>query len=146
MPQQVYFTIDTFTSDKENNCSCSCSASPAACTEAYAEIFNTLTIKLPQYFTSSMNPNKNVQIEMVRLFDIENEKLIIGSAHSDLIMLNATADFYVCATNVAYPHPKTFTISDNKGIFNMWFKTITGSVVDIAPSKARVIVEMILSY
>ena len=88
MPQQVYFTIDTFTSDKENNCSCSCSASPAACTEAYAEIFNTLTIKLPQYFTSSMNPNKNVQIEMVRLFDIENEKLIIGSAHSDLIMLN----------------------------------------------------------
>ena len=162
MPQQVYFVIDSFTSDREEPlgcanpqvCQCSehgevehiCNCGCVDCQCVIPEVFNTLTIKLPPYFTSSTNPNKSVEILLVRLINIETELAIDGTAHSDLVMSNASADHYLCSVNLAYPIPRSFVIPDNKAVFNVWFKRLNGRVIDINPTNVRVIIEMNLIY
>ena len=166
MHQEVFFVIDSYTSDREeplacanpqicncnehgeveHECTCGCREFGGMCQCAITETFNTLTIKLPSYFTSSTNPNKAVEILLVRLVDTETEIPIDGSAHSDLIMSNASADYYLSSVNLAYPVPRRFVIPDNKAVFNVWFKRINGKVVDLNPSNVRVIMEMNLIY
>ena len=164
MPQTVYFTIDSFTSSIEepptcdnpslcncnehgtceHECTCGCQEHGGQC--VCAETYNTITIQLPQYFTNALNPNKTVQVLMVRLYDPSTSERIEGSAHSDIVMTSASADYYVCATNLAYPIPKTYVIPTNKPTFNVWFKRVDGSIVDLEPSKTRVIIELLLTF
>ena len=152
--QTVQFIIDSFTSEQSTGsqtiCHCelgeTCTCPEGECVCHIHEKYNAIQIRLPEYFSSSRNSNKCVNVLMARLYDIENMKQIEGSMHSDLVMRDACADFYCCSTNNLYPIPMKFVISDNKSMFNVWFKDISGSIVDLDPAKVRVIIEMILSY
>ena len=136
MPQTVYFTVDTFTSELEREA-----------TNSEGEgAYNAITFKLPEYFTNARNPNKTVQVLLVRLYDLATQAKIEGSVHSNLVMSQQSADYYICATNLAYPNPKTYTISDNKAMFDVWFKRVNGSIVDLDPTKTRVIIELLLTF
>ena len=130
MPQKTHFVIDT-------------SLSSTSSTE---EDYNQIQITLPEYFTRSINPDKHVEIVLVRVYDLENHKPLDGSMHSTIAQRDASSNYYICSVNVLYPVPYTFTISDNRAVFNVWFRGMDGQVFLLTPSKVRIIIEMNLIY
>ena len=116
--------------------------------------YDTLHIKLPEYFTESKNTNKYIEVEICRLFDLTSTDAYTGKAgvemaasmHSDIWDINDSADHYICSTNTLYNNPKCYTVGDNKSVFEIWFYTPDGSVIDLDPTKTRAIIEFVLKY
>ena len=116
--------------------------------------YDTLHIKFPDYFVESGNPYKQVEVEICRLFDLtktdsyteETGIEMAASMHSDIWNMNDSADHYICSTNTLYNNPKSYTIGDNRGIYEIWFYKPDGSVVDLDPLKTRAIIEFVLKY
>ena len=109
-------------------------------------LYDTIYITFPKYFVQAPNTKKYVEILLVRLFDLQTLEEIKASFHTNLIRNNESADNYMCATNVAYPVPKKYVCSDNKEKFECWFRDIRGNIIDLDPSKRRVIIECVLHY
>ena len=108
--------------------------------------YNTFYCDLPPYFIYSRNPNKEIQVLICRVYDLENNCEIQSSMHSDIAMINASADSYIAATNTLYPVPKRYKIGDNRSTFKIWFRDLFGVVVSLSPEKTRAVVELVLVY
>ena len=152
--QRVHFVVDNFDSAQQAP-TCECKRSVGAvctCTEVPCHCnhlrYDTVYITLPTYFTQSRNANKRIHIQQVKLFDITSDEPteINASMHSDIVQINASADNYCCFCNALYPIPPTFTLSDNKSKFECWFRDLKGNLVDIDPTKVRLILETVLEY
>ena len=111
-----------------------------------ADRYNTFYCDLPQYFISSRNANKEIQVLICRVYDLENDCEIQSSMHSDIAMINASADSYIAATNTLYPVPKRYRIGDNRSTFKIWFRDVYGQVISLSPTKTRAVVELVLVY
>ena len=109
-------------------------------------MYDTLYIKLPDYFTSSMNPDKTVTVLIARVYDINTREPIVSSLHSNLLQFNRSADDYIMTTNVLYPTPKSFQVPSTQSTYEVWLRRIDGSLIDLDPSKTRVIIEFMLNY
>ena len=67
--------------------------------------------------------------------------------HSDLVQFRPTADNYVCGVNIMYDSgEKVFPIPNEKATFDVWFRTLGGDIIELLPSKTRVIIELLLTY
>ena len=116
--------------------------------------YDTLHIKFPEYFIESGNPNKRIEVEICRLFDMTSSDAYSGetgvemaaSMHSDIWNINDSADHYICSTNTLYNNPKCYTVGDNRSVFEIWFYKPDGSVIDLDPAKTRAIIEFVLKY
>ena len=116
--------------------------------------YDTLHIKFPEYFIESGNPNKRIEVEICRLFDLTSTDSYTGEAgmeiaasmHSDIWNINDSADHYICSTNTLYNNPKCYTVGDNRSVFEIWFYKPDGSVIDLDPTKTRAIIEFVLKY
>ena len=108
--------------------------------------FDTFYCDLPSYFINSTNPNKEIQVLICRVYDLETGFEIQSSMHSDIVMINASADNYVAATNTLYNVPKRYRIGDNRANFKIWFRDIWGNLINLDPKKTRAIVELVLVY
>ena len=72
---------------------------------------------------------------------------IPSTMHSDLVQFRPTADNYVCAVNMMYDAgEKVFVIPNEKTTFDVWFRTLGGDIIELLPSKTRVIIELLLTY
>ena len=162
--QEVNFIIDSFDSEQPDTscpnpnicncgrdsccaegCECGCTLASCNCCEGSVK-YDTIYIDLPKYFTSTPNPKKEVVILLVRLFDMETMNEITASLHTNLIRNSESADNYLCATNIAYPVPKKYVCSDNKEKFECWFRDLKGHIIDLDPSKRRVVIECVLRF
>ena len=124
--------------------------------EDYEDVieYDTLHIKFPEYFIESGNPNKRIEVEICRLFDMTSTDPVTGekgmemaaSMHSDIWNVNDSADHYICSTNTLYNNPKTYTVGDNRSVFEIWFYKPDGSVIDLDPLKTRAVIEFVLKY
>ena len=139
MPQRSYFTIDNRTSTLPTG-------STGHSINLEQVEFDTAYIVLPEYFTQSSNPQKSVRILFVRLYDLVNETQYDASLHSTLLQFNNSADNYICATNIAYPHPKSFIVGNSQQHFEVWFRKMNGEIIDLTPAETRMIIEMELEY
>ena len=116
--------------------------------------YDTLHIKFPEYFIESGNPNKRIEVEICRLYDMTSTDSYTGevgmemaaSMHSDIWNVNDSADHYICSTNTLYNNPKCYTIGDNRSVFEVWFYRPDGSVIDLDPLKTRAVIEFVLKY
>ena len=127
--------------------------------------YDTLVFELPDYFTQSTNPNKSVEFQYVHFLEYKYEQvynettgtytteytgeydMLPATMHSTLVQYRPSADCYVCATNVMYTWIKKFIIPSNMFSFEMWFRNIrTGEVLDVNPTKHRVLIELLLTY
>ena len=116
--------------------------------------YDTLHIKFPEYFIESGNPNKRIEVEICRLYDMTSTDSYTGevgmemtaSMHSDIWNINDSADHYICSTNTLYNNPKCYTVGDNRSVFEIWFYRPDGSVIDLDPTKTRAIIEFVLKY
>ena len=73
-------------------------------------------------------------------------KTLECTCHSDLVQVNTSADYCLGATNVMYSFPKKYIIGNSVQYFNMWFRDMSGKIVDIDPFKTHLIVELILRW
>ena len=116
--------------------------------------YDTLHIKFPEYFIESGNPNKRIEVEICRLYDMTSTDAYTGKAgvemsasmHSDIWNVNDSADHYICSTNTLYNNPKCYTVGDNRSVFEIWFYRPDGSVIDLDPVKTRAVIEFVLKY
>ena len=116
--------------------------------------YDTFYIKFPEYFTESNSHNKQIEVEICRLFDMtavdsytgETGVEMSASMHSDIWTANDSADHYICSTNTLYNNPKCYTVGDNRSVFEVWFYKPDGSVIDLDPLKTRAIIEFVLKY
>ena len=116
--------------------------------------YDTLHIKFPEYFIESGNPNKRIEVEICRLYDMTSNDPYTGeigmemaaSMHSDIWNVNDSADHYICSTNTLYNNPKCYTVGDNRSVFEIWFYKPDGSVIDLDPVKTRAVIEFVLKY
>ena len=139
--QHIHFVIDSFTSHKAGT------TFDNKCRESTPVQYDTLHIKLPEVFTNSGNAFKTVQIYVVHLYDLENRcEIPYASMYSDMIQVNKSADNYCCACNVYHSTPKDYIIADSKAVFEVWFRDIAGTIIDLNPKKTRVIFEMLLTF
>ena len=162
--QQIQFIVDSFTSEEEvsacpnpqfcncgrdgcceEGCECGCTKPSCNCCAGKAK-YDTIYIDLPRYFVLAKNPHKYVSILIVRLFDLTTNQEITSSMHSNLIRTNESADDYCCTCNMLYPIPKKYPMPDNKGKFEVWFRRINGSIIDLDPTKTRCVIELTLEY
>ena len=164
MSQKLHFIIDTFTSEEESiqcpnksfcNCGkdskceegCECGCVRASCNCCAGSVkYDTVYIDLPPNFVQSRNPNKNISILLVRLFDLTSNSEITASLHSDISRIDSSADHYCCACNLLYTPPKSYPSPDNKQKFECWFRTIDGSIVELDPTKTRFVIELVLEF
>ena len=164
MSQKLHFIVDTFTSEDETvqcpntsfcNCGrdscceegCECGCVSASCNCCAGSVkYDTVYCDLPPNFVQSRNPNKNISILLVRLFDLTSNQEIIGSLHSDIVRIDSSADHYVCATNLLYVPPKQYVCPDNKKSFECWFRKVNGDIVDLERTKTRFVCEMLLEF
>ena len=68
------------------------------------------------------------------------------TCHSDLVQVNASADCCIGCSNLMYSFPKKYVIGNAVQSFNMWFRDMSGKIVDIDPYKTHLIVEVILRW
>ena len=116
--------------------------------------YDTFYIKFPEYFTESKSHNKQIEVEICRLFDMTATNEYTGetgvemsaSMHSDIWTANDSAEHYICSTNTLYNNPKCYVIGDNRSVFEVWFYKPDGSVIDLDPLKTRAIIEFVLRY
>ena len=116
--------------------------------------YDTFYIKFPEYFTESKSHNKQIEVEICRLFDMTSVDGYTGdlgvemsaSMHSDIWTANDSAEHYICSTNTLYNNPKRYVIGDNRSVFEVWFYKPDGSVIDLDPLKTRAIIEFVLKY
>ena len=116
--------------------------------------YDTFYIKFPEYFTESKSHNKQIEVEICRLFDMTATNEYTGetgvemsaSMHSDIWTANDSAEHYICSTNTLYNNPKCYTVGDNRSVFEVWFYKPDGSVIDLNPLKTRAIIEFVLKY
>ena len=73
-------------------------------------------------------------------------KLLDCTCHSDLVQVNTSADSCLGMTNVMYSFPKKYVIGNSVQSFNMWFRDMSGKIVDVDPYKTHLIVELILRW
>lgn len=159
MSQHIHFVIDSFTSyrntanfdNKQRKCNCpKCAANcecKSHCKSNSETQYDTLYITLPEVFTNSGNTHKTVQIYVVHLYDLETRcEIPYASMYSDLIQVNKSADNYCCACNIYHSTPKDFIIADSKSVFEVWFRDIGGEIIDLNPTKTRIIFEMLLTF
>ena len=73
-------------------------------------------------------------------------KELTATMHSDIVQINSSADNYCVATNIAYPHPKKYVLPTAQQQFQVWFRRMDGTIIDVTPSETRVIIEMELEY
>ena len=141
----TYFTVDNRTSQIPTG-------SNAHAINLEEVEFDTMYITLPEYFVNSPNQNKSISILVVRLFDLTDtvhdspDHQITATMHSDIVQVNSSADNYCVATNIAYPHPKKYVLPTAQQQFQVWFRRMDGTIIDVTPSETRVIIEMELEY
>lgn len=159
MSQKLHFIIDTFTSEEaeakicncgrdgvcEEGCECGCVNASCNCCAGSVK-YDTVFCELPPNFVQSRNPNKNISILIVRLFDLTNNTEIIGSLHSDIVRVDSSADHYVCATNLLYVPPKQYLCPENKNKFECWFRKLNGDIVELERTKTRFVCELLLEF
>ena len=107
---------------------------------------NTIYCYLPPYFVHSRSPNKEIQLLIFRVFDLTTGTEIQASMHSDICMMDASADNYIASSSTLYTIPKRYKIGDNRSVFQLWFRDLYGNLLNIQPDKVRIIVEFVLSY
>lgn len=150
--QRTHFAIDSLNSDKlPLACECKRSATAVCnCPDGECKcnslLYDTIFIDVPEYFIQSRNPNKTISILQARFFDLTTGNPIVASMHSDLVQINASADNYCCSTNMLYPVPITLVLPTNKSKFECWFRDYKGKLIDLDPTKVRLILECILEY
>ena len=71
---------------------------------------------------------------------------LASTMHSDLVQFRPSADSYVMSTNVMYNWEKKFHIPTNKSTFDIWFRNLTGKLIDLDPAKTRIIIELLLTF
>ena len=71
---------------------------------------------------------------------------LMCTCHSDLVQVNTSADCCLGCTNMMYSFPKKYVIGNSVGSFNMWFRDMSGKIVDVDPFKTHLIVELILRW
>ena len=113
-------------------------------------IYDTLCFELPDYFTESAFTGKAVELQYIHLLQYSvNDKewyYVPSTMHSDLVQFRPSADSYVCATNVMYTWTKRFVIPRNMPSFDLWFRDMNGTIINMDPTITRVIVELLLTY
>ena len=70
------------------------------------------------------------------------------SVHSDtFVRSDACFDFFVCMGNVdMYSAPVEAVIGDSEPTFTFWLKDAAGNVMDVYPTKTKVIMELNLKF
>ena len=148
MTQRTLFIVDTCAPDKPQlgNRSRSNYNTTIASTVTY----DTLYIQLPASFIQSHNPKKTIDIRFVRVINVAEDNgndVLNGSAHTDAIQHDATADHYLCAVNIPYACGDNMCIiSDNKSTVEVWIRDGAGNIVDLDPTLTRVILECWLTW
>ena len=113
---------------------------------ANATPLNTIYCTLPPYFIHSRDPGKEIQLLIFRVFDLEQGCEIQATLHSDISIIDASADHYIASSNTLYSIPKRYKIGDNRSMFQMWLRDLNGNLLDLDVTKLRVIIELVLSY
>ena len=113
------------------------------------DVWDTVYIPFPEYFAQSRDINKSISIILARVISFEDDPNgieIQSSLHSDLVVTDASAGNYICATNTLYNFPPEYKVYDNTKTWSCWFYTMNGQLVDLRPSKVRVIIEFLLKW
>jgi hypothetical protein len=69
-----------------------------------------------------------------------------GTCYSNLVQDNPYDDDFLVFTDEHKLLDKKLIIYDAKTKFNIWFKSAYGQVIDLDPTKTRIIVELILEF
>ena len=111
---------------------------------------NCVTIDLPDYFVQSRSSPKIVGVEKITVYRKQRGEWqpVLCSVHSDsFARSNANFDFFICQGNVEYYGcPREFTLGDTEPTFSFWLKDATGNVIDVYPTKTKVIMELVLKF
>ena len=101
----------------------------------------------PILTTTTITTNSDGTTETITEVSNNEEWIALASTmHSDLIQFRPSADSYVMSTNVMYNWEKKFYLPTNKSSFDIWFRDMFGRVIELDPSKTRIIIELLLTF
>ena len=111
---------------------------------------NTVTVDLPDYFVQARSSRKIVGVRKITVYQKRRGEWqpVNCSVHSDtFVRSDACFDFFVCMGNVdMYSAPVEAVIGDSEPTFTFWLKDAAGNVMDVYPTKTKVIMELILKF
>lgn len=111
---------------------------------------NSVDVDLPPYFAQSKCSRKIIGVQKITVYQKKHGEWqpVNCSVHSDsFVRENAFFDFFVCLANTdMYSSPKEFVIGDSAGEFTFWLRDTAGKIMDVYPTKTKVIMELVLKF
>jgi hypothetical protein len=106
-----------------------------------------MMIDFPVEFTQSIRP-KFIKVHYGKYFDYRADHELYPrgvSISSDIVQDERYDDGFFCVCNEK-TLDKVLQVYDARAKFFLWVKDVYGQIVDLDPTKSRIVVELLLEY